>query len=555
MRTPLAAILLTAGTALAQNSVAVDLTGVSISSLSTNPPDVVRTSTATISPATGYLYAFNPIVRGTGLLGSLLIPTPTPLGDVLNTFVPGSYRTVFGAMRNPAGTLPARVTTLRVSGTFSGLSINLDLELSLLADGRAQAAIRRINKPIGLGLNVESGAATATIFLPNAPVVSEWHFDGDLRSVRQTGLAPASGPGLLRYLDDPAFGPILGGPGNTTTLPSPPTPHNITQAQSTFAPTSFFSIPPIAGNDATVYRVSPPRNAADPGNRTLSRGIGLALWPNTRDTWPDDKIGHWTFVWDLLIPASSFSTEWAAALIEDNHNNDEQADALIRMVAGAPTFGYQVQPGQYLATPAIQPDTWVRLALVSDGYRSGTGRVYANGALVGSTSGDWVYNSTKSTDPRFGDISTAQPLGTPVPAAQWNAWEQFPSPWAQAPNPTAAPMASTICLFADLMGRGEAFYVANMAFVDDTLTPAQVAALAGPDHRGIFFHELPPCPGQGPGACSRADWNEDGVIDFNDLLGFLNDFNALDPCADLNGDGVVDFNDFLEFLNIYNAGC
>ncbi len=65
----------------------------------------------------------------------------------------------------------------------------------------------------------------------------------------------------------------------------------------------------------------------------------------------------------------------------------------------------------------------------------------------------------------------------------------------------------------------------------------------------------PACPGTGSGACSRADWNEDGVVDFNDFLAFLNDFNIEDPCADLNGDGVVDFNDFLEFLNIYNLGC
>jgi hypothetical protein len=65
----------------------------------------------------------------------------------------------------------------------------------------------------------------------------------------------------------------------------------------------------------------------------------------------------------------------------------------------------------------------------------------------------------------------------------------------------------------------------------------------------------PSCPGTGSGACSRADWTEDGVIDFNDFLAFLNDYNAEDPCADLNGDGVIDFNDFLEFLNLYNAGC
>jgi hypothetical protein len=63
------------------------------------------------------------------------------------------------------------------------------------------------------------------------------------------------------------------------------------------------------------------------------------------------------------------------------------------------------------------------------------------------------------------------------------------------------------------------------------------------------------CPGTGPGACSRADWNEDGTIDFNDMLAFLNDYNAGSLCADLNGDGAVDFNDFLAFLNLFNAGC
>jgi len=65
----------------------------------------------------------------------------------------------------------------------------------------------------------------------------------------------------------------------------------------------------------------------------------------------------------------------------------------------------------------------------------------------------------------------------------------------------------------------------------------------------------PPCPGAGAGACSRADWNEDGVIDFNDFLSFLNAFNTQDQCADLNGDAVVDFNDLLEFLNLYNVNC
>jgi hypothetical protein len=58
----------------------------------------------------------------------------------------------------------------------------------------------------------------------------------------------------------------------------------------------------------------------------------------------------------------------------------------------------------------------------------------------------------------------------------------------------------------------------------------------------------------GLGAC-MGDWNGDGVIDFNDFLAFLNDYNAQNPRADLTGDGTIDFNDFLAFLNYFNTPC
>ncbi len=46
-----------------------------------------------------------------------------------------------------------------------------------------------------------------------------------------------------------------------------------------------------------------------------------------------------------------------------------------------------------------------------------------------------------------------------------------------------------------------------------------------------------------------ADLNGDGVVDFNDVLAFLNCFQNGLPCADINGDGVIDFSDILIFLN------
>ena len=281
--------------AFAQPSVTIDLAGVSIASSPTNPPDVVRNSgTGTVSAAPGYLYTFNPTIRGTGFLGALLIPTATPLGDVLNSFVPGQYRVVTGAMRNPPGTRPCRVFSNLVGGTFSGLTINLTLELDVLASGVGQASVRNITKPSSLGLNITAGGGTISMWTPPPPVYSEWHFDGDLLSVKESGVAPTSGPSKMRYLDDARFGPILGGPGQETMYPNPPTPSGVTAMQSSFGLASSFGIALPGGEDDVVYKTSPPRNLADTGNRAKSRGVGLILWPNTRDFWPDDKIAQWT---------------------------------------------------------------------------------------------------------------------------------------------------------------------------------------------------------------------------------------------------------------------
>jgi len=63
---------------------------------------------------------------------------------------------------------------------------------------------------------------------------------------------------------------------------------------------------------------------------------------------------------------------------------------------------------------------------------------------------------------------------------------------------------------------------------------------------GFWAARGTPCP---------ADLNQDGIVDFNDLLEFLNLYNVGSLQADFNGDGIVDFNDFLEYLNLYNVGC
>lgn len=565
------ALAVSAGMASGQTTVSVDCSGASISAFAA-PADITRTSTGTIQAANGYTFAFDPIVTGTGLLGGF-IGTDQPLGTVLNGFLTGGQRVLFGAVRNPAGTLPTLLDTEVVGGSFSGIDVSLTLRQELLADGRARAAITEITRPFGLGLRVESGGLVVNTWTPPPAVKTEWQFEGDLQSVKQSGLAPASGPARLRYLDDPAFAPFLGGEGNLENYPVTPTPSGITQAQSAFGTTAAFGIPPIAGVVDTVYRTSPPRNANDGTNSDKRRTVGLALWPNTRDFWPEDRNGQWTMVWDLLIPASSWEAARTVAdgisqcipLIESSANNNSAADVFLRVVGNVPasaSIGQGVSYTNAVQVLQIQPDQWFRLAIVTDHYGKFQSRIFVNGVFVGTSGTDWLYNACKASDPRWGDPSATNPQGTPVPPPSWSAWGQFPNPWAQlpttAPNTLPAYMQSTFTVFADLMGRGESVYVANMLFTDEAMSDAQVLALGSPNARGIVHlrPNAPTCP---------ADFDSSGGVSIDDLFLFLNAWfsgcvgQAGAPCngrsADVNGINGVSIDDLFLYLNLYFVGC
>jgi hypothetical protein len=60
--------------------------------------------------------------------------------------------------------------------------------------------------------------------------------------------------------------------------------------------------------------------------------------------------------------------------------------------------------------------------------------------------------------------------------------------------------------------------------------------------------------GSGPPLCPP-DLNGDGVLDFFDVMLFLQLFSAGDSQADWNNDGVFDFFDVLGFLDAFSAGC
>lgn len=52
-----------------------------------------------------------------------------------------------------------------------------------------------------------------------------------------------------------------------------------------------------------------------------------------------------------------------------------------------------------------------------------------------------------------------------------------------------------------------------------------------------------------------ADFNDDGTVNTQDILAFLNAWSSGDPRGDFNGDGSVNTIDVLAFLNAWSAGC
>jgi hypothetical protein len=113
-------------------------------------------------------------------------------------------------------------------------------------------------------------------------------------------------------------------------------------------------------------------------------------------------------------------------------------------------------------------------------------------------------------------------------------------------------MASTICLFSDLQGRGEGVYLANLFFTDEALSDGAIGAFGGPNARGIAYLEpLPPCP---------PDFNADGTVDFFDYDDFVACFEGF-ACppggvdADFNDDGSTDFFDYDDFVAAFEVGC
>jgi hypothetical protein len=185
--------------------------------------------------------------------------------------------------------------------------------------------------------------------------------------------------------------------------------------------------------------------------------------------------------------------------------------------------------------------------------RSGT---FAPGALVGFTirkalrvwrGGNFETIPAEQIRVRLGPLGGTTPILTPptdtpvvgfaMAANSSGAFHQHPGFTLQAPAGTGVYLME-LELWITTAGNA----VSRPYWIVFNQNDSVINQQAAMDH--VYLTRV--CP---------ADRNLDRAVDFNDLLAYLNEYNAQEPGADLNGDGVVDFNDLLAFLNFYNGPC
>lgn len=250
------------------SDVAVDLTGVELRCQFLGPcfVDQFRDSindpfpagpAQYIVPATGYSWFITGHLNTTIPL-SLIVPSGSSLANFIDIVDPGASFLTRGYVRYPLASFPNPENTLW-SQTFSGafgnsefmLDMSLDINLVVTDQGSIIGSLTDIDIPTGFltgSATFTDGYFQATTWTPSRRQQTEWHFDADFDS------APGSDFSKLRYLDDPAFGPIQHDDPNN---PDDDVPLGVTEAQSSFMTTTALGIPGPGGEVDTVYCTSP----------------------------------------------------------------------------------------------------------------------------------------------------------------------------------------------------------------------------------------------------------------------------------------------------------
>ena len=303
--------------------------------------------------------------------------------------------------------------------------------VALVGIMRASAA-RIVGVAVTLSIIAGSGPALAE-------VIGNWDFS--------TGsLAPVSGkPGMqLAWLPNTPIYAAFGGPANPPPL--------------AYATTGSFAVASLGSGDATVLRV--------PDMRGRGPAVGLmASFPllsngTTGSGAPATKLNRYTFVTDVLVPESSFTSPGDYLALFQPRGNADGA-LFVRKpsheLGAAAAYGGQ-----------ILHNTWYRIAMVMqlDAVTSAPRYdTYIDGQPIGQLVWDQIaVDSTRNAQLKDFDL---------VPDGRWSI---------AALSDTDSLLSSNLSGFFALnddSGEVGEIYVANMQFRDDALTATEVGALGG----------------------------------------------------------------------------
>ncbi len=325
-------------------------------------------------------------------------------------------------------------------------------------------------------------------------------------------LTSAFGPGQMRFLDDPAFGPPLGGGAAGLT------------ASASMFNTGFF--PPIDPLEFDIVLSVP--KPVNPVTGNPERGMGLLVWPGTNTA----TLDQWVLVYDILIPAASWTQPFPAALANFDDNNGDDADIFILgQLTRTDPLRIGTKTNNVEATRLL-PDRWSRITLRCDNRTNFETDIFLDGDFLGTIPESWpIFDNVDAANPTFVN-------GAPIPAADWLSWGMFPSPWEEIPSP----INSTFTIFSDDNGESEAVEISSFAIYPQYPTDDPLPGCSDePDPDEIVLNLCP------------ADENVDCTVDVLDLLEFLEDWFL--GFKDFNCDGGTDVLDLLEFLSHWFAGC
>ncbi|MBK7403781.1 MAG: hypothetical protein IPJ41_03890 [Phycisphaerales bacterium] len=297
------------------------------------------------------------------------------------------------------------------------------------------------------------------------------------------------------------------------------------------------------------------------GELHLNMGSGFVTYPMTELS---------DGVYDAVFPGAPCTTPYAFYFSADATSGLEGRDPLFApqdVYKGYASFdatlvaddNFETDKGWTVTNQNVSSGTWIRGTPLGDGSRApaddydGSGQCWLTGDFFGNFDVDG--GPTRLTSPKYNIDGLTNPT---VQFAYWfynqPADEDRLSVYLSGDNGASWVLAHAIphsgtAWFVDSIQVRDFLPDATTLKVrfavadnpDDSTTEAAIDALLITD----FVCD---------GGCV-ADFNGDGTVNTQDVLAFLNAWNAGDSAADINGDGSINTQDVLAYLNLWTAGC